>query len=221
MSWSRDDSVASSAPPETVGYRAVAVGGSAGGLVALTELLAPLPADFPVPILVAQHLHKTDGGQFAEHLASKVALQVTVARDKEIVEPAHVYVAPADYHLLVEPEGTLALSVDPKVRWARPSIDVLFESAARAWSDALVGVILSGANEDGAAGMRLIRQLGGLVVAQDPQTAANPVMPRSAIDEACIENVLTPAGIGELLLQLRCPSGLREPSTVRQGGGER
>jgi two-component system chemotaxis response regulator CheB len=109
-------------------------------------------------------------------------------------------VAPADYHLLVERDGTLALSVDPKVNWARPSIDVLFESAARAWADAVVAVILSGANDDGARGMKTIRALGGLCIAQDPDTAESPVMPRAAIALACIEHVVTPDEIGELLV---------------------
>jgi two-component system chemotaxis response regulator CheB len=183
-------------------HAAVVVGASAGGLESLLAILAPLPADFPLPVLVAQHLHRTDEGRFAEHLASRVAIAVTEAHDKQPIEPAHVYVAPADYHLLVERGGTLALTVDPRVNWSRPSIDVLFESAARAFGDALVGVILSGANDDGARGMQLIRELGGLCVAQDPQTAESPVMPRAAIELAGIETVLPPERIGRLLREL-------------------
>jgi two-component system chemotaxis response regulator CheB len=180
----------------------VVVGGSAGGLSALLAVLEPIPADFPLPILVALHLHKTDGGRFAEHLAARAAIAVSEACDKEVIEPAHLYVAPADYHLLVERGGSIALSIDPKVNWSRPSIDVTFESAARAWADAVIGVILSGANDDGARGMKVIADLGGACIAQDPDTADSPVMPRSAIELARIETVLPPAGIGELLLRL-------------------
>jgi two-component system chemotaxis response regulator CheB len=183
-------------------FRAVVVGGSAGGLSALLAVLEPIPADFPLPILVALHLHKTDGGRFAEHLAGSVSIAVSEALDKEVIEPSHLYVAPADYHLLVERGGSIALSIDPKVNWARPSIDVMFESAARAWADAVIGVILSGANDDGARGMKVIADLGGACIAQDPDTADSPVMPRSAIELARIETVLPPACIGELLLRL-------------------
>lgn len=183
-------------------YLAVVVGGSAGGVEALSALLAPLPADYPLPVLVAQHLHKSDDEYLAQHLDARLSLQVTEARDKEAAEPGRVYVAPADYHLLVERGGTLALSVDPKVNWARPSIDVLFESAARAWVDALIGVILSGSNEDGAQGMRLIRDLGGRAIAQDPSTAECAVMPQAAISMARIDIVLSPEAIGDLLVKI-------------------
>jgi two-component system chemotaxis response regulator CheB len=183
-------------------YAAVVVGGSAGGMEALSILLAPLPADYPLSVLVAQHLHKSDDEYFARHLDARVSLHVTEARDKEAAEPGRVYVAPADYHLLVERGGTLALSIDPKVNWARPSIDVLFESAARAWADALIGVILSGANEDGAQGMRLIRDLGGRAIAQDPSTAEYAVMPQAAISIARLDIVLPPEAIGDLLVKI-------------------
>ena len=183
-------------------YAAVVVGGSAGGMEALSILLAPLQTDYPLPVLVVQHLHKSDDEYFVRHLNDRLSLQVTEARDKEVAEPGRVYVAPADYHLLVERGGTLALSIDPKVNWARPSIDVLFESAARAWSDALIGVILSGANEDGAQGMRLIRDLGGRAIAQDPSTAECAVMPQAAINLAGLNIVLSPEAIGDLLVKI-------------------
>ena len=199
------------APPMARAFRAVLVGGSAGGTNALLTLLSRLPDGFGLPLIVAHHLHKTDGGGFAEHLASRLSLPVGEALDKQPLEPGHVHVAPADYHLLVEREGTLALSVDPRVNWARPSIDVLFESAARAWADAVVAVILSGANDDGARGMKLIRELGGLCIAQAPETAESPVMPRAAIALARIEHVLVPDEIGALLAELGAgPRELKE-----------
>lgn len=189
----------------TRAFRGVVVGASAGGLKALVALLGRLPGEFPMPVLVAQHLHPTDGGDFADYLASQLTLPVTVAIDKEMPAPSHVYVAPANYHLLVERGGTLALSVDPKVNWSRPSIDVLFDSAARAWADATIGVILSGANADGAQGMKLIREVGGKPIAQDPTTADCPYMPQAAIECAQIDCVLPPAEIGEMLVALSRP----------------
>ena len=179
---------------------AIAVGGSAGGMEALCAMLASLPADFPIPILVANHLHASDDGRFAAHLAKELPLPVSEARDKQPIEPPHVLLAPADYHLLVEDDKTLSLSVDPRVNWTRPSIDVLFESAARVWADALVCVVLSGSNDDGALGARFVISQGGLAIAQDPSTARFPVMPQAAIDLAEIDLVLPPADIGSLLL---------------------
>lgn len=182
--------------------RAVVIGGSAGSLEPLCQILSMLPRDYPIPLLVAQHLYKWDYGGFVSYIASRVALKVTEASDKEKIEPAHVYFAPADYHLLVEREGTLALSIGPKVNWSRPSLDVLFESAARVWTNEIAGIILSGANNDGAQGMKLIHDFGGLVIAQDPATAESTVMPLSAIELAQIKLVESPANIGNILLQL-------------------
>ncbi len=179
---------------------AIVVGGSAGGMEALSAMLASLPADFPIPILVVNHLHASDGGRFAAQLARALHLPVSEARDKQPIEPPHVLTAPADYHLLVEDDETLSLSIDRRVSWTRPSIDVLFESAARVWADALVCVVLSGANDDGARGARYVKSLGGLAVAQDPSTTRFPVMPQAAIDLAEIDLVLPLADIGSLLL---------------------
>lgn len=196
-------------PARSDAHRIVVIGASAGGLAALLTVLGQLPKSYPLPVVIAQHLHNTDGGRFAEHLDDSLAIRVVQARDKERIAAGHAYVAPADYHLLLERDGTLALSVDPKVNWSRPSIDVLLESAARAWGDAVIGVILSGASTDGAVGMRCIREHGGFCVAQDPDTAESPLMPRAAIEAARVENVLAPVGIGALLLQLTeaCPKG--------------
>lgn len=182
--------------------RAVVTGGSAGGMEALRAVLGPLPPDFPLPVLVVNHLHPADAGHFAEHLALALRIPVCEARDKQPIEPPHVYVAPADYHLLVERHGALALSKDPKVHWARPSLDVLFESAARVWADELVCVVLSGANHDGAEGARIVASMGGIVIVQDPASAPHPVMPQAAIDLVGVQAVLAPDAIGEALLDL-------------------
>jgi two-component system chemotaxis response regulator CheB len=181
---------------------AVVIGASAGGLEALAAVLEPLPADYRPPILLVQHLHPSDGGQLAAHLDRQLAVRVIEARDKQAIRAGCVHVAPADYHLLVERDWTLALSVDEPVCWSRPSIDVLFDSAARVWGRALVGVVLSGANHDGAAGLRQIGRFGGLTVVQRPRSALHPVMPQSAIDAGPVAEVLEPPAIGRLLARL-------------------
>lgn len=191
-------------------YSAVVIGGSAGGVEVLSTLLKKLPDNFDLRILVVQHLHPLGGEYLAEYLDGLCRLPVKEARDKEPVVSGHVYVAPADYHLLVEKEETLALSIDEKVNWARPSIDVLFESAARVFGKKLIAVLLSGANSDGAEGMRLIKQFGGLTIAQDPETAAYPAMPFSAVERGAAEQVLVKEEIADLLVRLGAPS-LKQP----------
>lgn len=186
-------------------YGAVVMGASAGGMEALMAVLSPLPVDHRLPILVVQHLHPADDGQLAALLDRQLAVRVVAARDKQAVRAGTVHIAPADYHLLVERDWTLALSVDERVCWSRPSIDVLFDSAARAWGRSLVGVVLSGANHDGAAGLRQIGQFGGLTVVQRPESAAHPVMPRAAIAAGPVAEVLDPPAIGRLLARLGRP----------------
>lgn len=183
-------------------YLAVVTGGSLGGMNALREIVCLLPENFAVPLLVVLHLHKSDGGRFCEHLSCSARLPVCEALDKQNPEAGHIYTAPADYHLLVERNGTLALALTPKVNYARPSIDVLFESAARAFGSRVIGVILSGANHDGAIGMQFIDSAGGLCIAQDPATAESPVMPSAAIDRLQNIKILTPFQIGEALIKL-------------------
>jgi two-component system, chemotaxis family, protein-glutamate methylesterase/glutaminase len=201
-------------------WRAVVTGGSSGGMEVLETILPRLPAEFSIPILAVQHLHPTDGGYLARYLDTLVPLTVQEASDKEPICPGHVYLAPANYHLLVERDETLALAVDEKVNWSRPSIDVLFESAASVWGDRLVAVILSGSNHDGAAGARRVQEHGGLVVVQDPETALQDAMPRAAIKAADIEVVLSIDQIADFLLELgagsKDDSGLQ---AAHPGGG--
>ena len=155
-------------------FSAVVVGCSAGGLAALIDLLTPVCNRSLVPVLVVQHVHRDDDGRFAAHLDAQLELNVCEAQDKVVARPGNVYLAPADYHLLVERSGRLALSIDPKVNWSRPSIDVLFESAAHVWGEALAAVLLSGASADGAKGMRAVKDAGGGTMAQDPTEAEDP-----------------------------------------------
>ena len=184
-------------------YRAVAIGASAGGYDALTAILSRLPADYGLPVVVAQHLHPDDAGGFAEGLARACPQNVVTACDKQPLCPAHVYVAPANYHLLVERDGHVALSTEERVNWSRPSIDVLFESAARAFGEGLVAILLTGANDDGTEGLRRVRDAGGLTIAQDPATAESPTMPQAAIDAGVVDDVLGLEQIAERLTQ--CP----------------
>ena len=180
-------------------YKAVVMGMSAGGLDAMKEILPGLPPDFPVPVIAVQHIHASQDGFMYKHLAAGCKITVKEALDKEPIEPGHVYFAPPGYHLLVEKELSFALSIDGKVNYSRPSIDVLFESAALAWQSGLVGVILTGANYDGAKGMLAIKEHGGLTIAQKPSTAESPVMPQAAIDIGGIDKVLTIEEIADFL----------------------
>ena len=189
-------------PASAVRYKPVVMGGSAGGFEALDAILSALPQDFALPVLVVQHLHLSDDGSFARHLARAIRLSVVEPCDKERIGRGCVYAAPANYHMLVERSGTIALSVNEKVNWSRPSIDVLFESAARAWGESVIAVILSGANDDGARGMRAVKEAGGLTIAQDPASAATPVMPQAAIDAGAVDEVLGLKEIGQRLIEL-------------------
>lgn len=193
-------------------YKAIVIGGSAGGVEALETILPALPENFGLPILVVQHLHPSDDGSFARHLARASRLPVVEPCDKERIEPGRVYAAPANYHMLVERDGTISLSVDKRVNWSRPSIDVLFESAARAWREAVIAVILSGANADGTEGMRAVKSAGGLTIAQDPAGAGNPVMPRAAIDAGAVAEVLGMEEIGRRLVEIGMRSAEPKPS---------
>lgn len=168
-------------PPEVKpSFDLVVVGASWGGLQALRWLLEGLPGDFPTPLVVAQHRANDSSDVMVRMLRGHSSLAISEASDKDAIEPGHVYIAPPDYHLLIEP-GSFALSTDEFVHHSRPSIDVAFESAADAYAERLVGVILTGANTDGSAGLKRIRDEGGVTVVQDPATAARPEMPSAAM----------------------------------------
>jgi two-component system chemotaxis response regulator CheB len=183
-------------------YEAIAIGASAGGLSALKEVLAPLPADFTLPILVVQHRLPTPDDFLVFFLDESCPLTVKEADEKELVKPGYVYIAPADYHLLVERDKTLSLSIDARVCYSRPSIDVLFETAAEAYLSGLIGIILTGASGDGTAGLKKIKEKGGLTIAQNPATAEIAVMPHSAIREDIVDKILSLAEIASFLAQL-------------------
>ncbi len=179
----------------------VVVGASAGAIDALRELLPGLPADFPAPVLVVVHIPPDGRSRMAEVLQPRCALKVREAEDKEPALAGTVYLAPPDYHLLVERDGALSLSNEEQVLYSRPSIDVLFETAADAFGAATAAVVLSGANSDGARGAARIARAGGLVVAQSPESATSTAMPLAAIAACPGALVATPARIAEILLK--------------------
>jgi two-component system, chemotaxis family, protein-glutamate methylesterase/glutaminase len=186
------------------------VGCSWGGFDALGEILGRLPANFPAAIAVAQHRAPgPTANALASFLERRGSLRVSDAEDKEPVERGRVYLAPADYHLLIE-GGSFALSVDARVQQARPSIDVLFESAADAFGDRVVAVMLTGANSDGAQGLVRVRRHGGYALVQDPETAVRREMPDAAIATGAVDAVLPLDQIAAELVAL-CTNGRPAP----------
>ncbi|HYK01965.1 MAG TPA: chemotaxis protein CheB [Thermoanaerobaculia bacterium] len=183
------------------GYQLVTIGCSMGGMQALQTIFETLPGDFPLPIAVVQHRYKTSNEGLPQFLRRHTKLMVVDTTDKEWIKPGTVYLAPANYHLLVE-RGELSLSVDEKVEYSRPSIDVMFESAADAYGSGVIGVVLTGANSDGARGAVRIKKRGGFVIAQDPKTAESPVMPQAAVDATRVDRILPLERIGPFLVEL-------------------
>lgn len=188
-------------------YEVIVLGCSMGGMAAMEKIFSVLPASFPVPIVVAQHRYRTSGEALPSFLRRHSKLNVVDATDKQWIHPGNVYLAPADYHLMLDQDGELSLSVDAAVSYSRPSIDVLFESAADAYRGAAVGVVLTGANADGARGAKKIKDRGGFVVVQDPKTAESPEMPSSAIAAVRVDRILPLDRIGPFLVELCRNSG--------------
>ena len=182
--------------------RVVVLGASAGAVEALGLLLPELPADFPWPVLVVVHLPARPPSLLVPLFSPRCALRVFDAEDKLPLAPGTVYFAPPDYHLLIESRALLALSVDPPVQFSRPSIDVLFHSAALVFGAAAIGILLSGANSDGAEGLRAIADAGGLAWVQEPATASAREMPLAALQRVPSARAMTPAALGQALCHL-------------------
>jgi two-component system chemotaxis response regulator CheB len=183
-----------------VSQRVVVVGASLGGLEALGTLLDALPENFPLAIVVAQHRRADAASGLPGLLQSRSRLPISEPEDKSELIPGHVYIAPPDYHLLVGPEG-LSLSVDGPVFWARPSIDVLFESAAYAFGAGTIAVALTGASPDGAEGAAQVARAGGTVLVQDPDEALSPILPLAVLERVRAEK-LSLAKIAARLVEL-------------------
>lgn len=161
--------------------RAIAIGASAGGVQALLRILPALPESFPMPVLVVVHVPPRKDNALVELFGSKCRIAVKEAEDKEPALPGTVYFAPPDYHLLIEADGALALSSDEPVNHSRPAIDVLFETAADAFGPGLTGIVLTGANHDGAAGLAAVGRAGGIAIVEDPAHAEVATMPAAAL----------------------------------------
>jgi len=177
----------------------VVLGVSAGGMRALDKLLPKLEPGFSFPLVIVQHLHPTQGDYLFDYYNEQCSYLIKEAEDKESLLPGVVYFAPANYHLLIDEDHTLTLSTDEKIRFSRPSIDVLFESAVGACFPCLTAVLLTGANNDGTIGMQKVKNAGGRTMAQSPETAEFSIMPQSAIKAGVINHVLSLEEIAEVL----------------------
>lgn len=175
------------------------IGASAGGITTLGYLFQQLGEHYPVPILVTKHLGSMDEDSMLKAIKQSSRLPVGIAMDKQQIESGHIYLAPAGYHLQVEDRGVLSLSLEGKVCHVRPSIDVLFHSAASVYRDSLAALLLTGANSDGTNGICRVQQLGGITIAQDPKTAEMAVMPASAIQSGCVDYVVELKRLPEFL----------------------
>lgn len=183
-------------------YEAIVIGVSSGGMSAMKILFSVLPKDFEIPIIIVQHVSSNSNNQWIELLNEKSDLTIKEADEKEKIENSTVYIAPANYHLLIEKNKTFSLTIDERVNYARPSIDVLFESAAEVYKDKLIGVILTGSNNDGTNGIKRIKENGGFVIIQDPATAESSYMPASAMAAVKPDAVLSLEEIIGLLINI-------------------
>jgi two-component system, chemotaxis family, protein-glutamate methylesterase/glutaminase len=186
-------------------YDAIVIGTSSGGMNALKFIFSALPVDFSIPIIIVQHISPRSDNQWIKLLNNNSKLYLKEADEKEKIEQGIVYIAPPNYHLMIERNKTFSLTIDERVNYSRPSIDVLFESAAEAYKNKLIGVILTGSNNDGTKGIKRIKENGGLTIAQDPETAESSYMPASAIAAIQPDYILSLEKITELLIKLDKP----------------
>lgn len=189
-------------------FDAIVIGVSAGGLAALELILPQLDALFPIPIYIVQHISPDSDNYMALHFDRRCRMDVKEAEDKEVPRPATVYFAPPNYHLMIEYDRTLSLSIEPRVNFSRPSVDVLFETAAEAYTDKLLGIILTGANNDGAVGLAKVKRFGGYAIVQSPDTAEADAMPSAAIDATEVDQVLPLDEIGSFIKSLVTGEGI-------------
>ncbi|MDF1796369.1 MAG: chemotaxis protein CheB [Coxiellaceae bacterium] len=180
----------------------VVMGTSAGGFSVLKAILSALPKNFSLPIVIVQHMGADCDSYMAQHLNTLSPLYIKQAEDKDVLKPGCAYIAPGNYHLLVEENGTLSLNMDERVRYSRPSIDVLFESAVDAYGDEIIAVVMTGANNDGAYGAARIKEYGGIIVVEDPKTAESPCMPTSVINATDVDYIEEASQIAPLLCRL-------------------
>lgn len=188
-------------------YQAIVIGASAGGLAAFKQIIPALPASFSIPIIVVQHISADSDNYVVTFLNDLSKIMVKEADEKESIKGGTVYFSVPNYHLLIERDKTFTLTTDKKVNYSRPSIDVLFETAADAYGAQLIGIILTGANHDGTAGLMAIKKTGGLTIAQDPDEAEAAVMPKSAIKTVKPDYILSLNNILNLLVEIDAQKG--------------
>lgn len=182
-------------------YGIISIGLSAGGLKTLSQLLPQIPDDFPIPIVVLQHRHKTSDNFLIEHLKTLSPIPLSEATQGETIQPNHIYIGPPLYHLLINPDLTFSLSDEPPICSSKPSIDVFFESVAWSYKNKAIGIILTGASKDGSYGLEQIGKYGGLKVVQDPNNAHNDFMPQHAIQHTKVDKILLIEKFGDFLKQ--------------------
>jgi two-component system, chemotaxis family, protein-glutamate methylesterase/glutaminase len=185
------------------GISLVVIGGSSGSLEAILNILPGLPDQFEIPILIILHRNSSQESVLADLLSHKSRLSVKEVEEKEFIRPGFLYLAPADFHVLIEKDGSFSLDYSEKINFSRPSIDVSFASAADIFEDALVCILLSGANTDGAEGLSYAKKRRGTTLVQDPEEAPVPYMPRTAIEMEMPTEILSSKGIVEYLAGLR------------------
>lgn len=183
-------------------YEAIVIGVSSGGMNALKFVFSALPASFAIPIIVVQHVGSRSDNHWIDILNDISKLTIKEADEKEKITAGNAYIAPANYHLLIEKDKTFSLTIDERINFARPSIDVLFESAAEVYKTRLIGIVLTGSNSDGTAGIKKIKEYGGLTIIQNPETAEAPQMPASALSAIKPDHVLSLQDITDLLLKI-------------------
>ncbi len=185
------------APP----HRLIIIGGSAGSFQTVVKLLSVLPKDFPLPVLLCLHRMRSIRHGFADALSIKSSKPVVEPDDKQVIDTKHIFLAPANYHILVE-NGIFSLSTEELCNNSRPAIDVAFESAAESYGRNLIAILLSGANRDGAKGMAAVKRHGGLCIVQDPTESLISTMPNAALQATVVDKVLTSDQIVDFVLKL-------------------
>jgi len=184
-------------------YKLIIIGGSAGSFQVINQMLSKLPREFKIPIILVLHRLKHVRHGFVEALSQKSSLPVVEPDDKTSIKPGNVYLAPANYHLFVEVNGRFALSTEEPVNHSRPAIDLSFKTTAYCFREKVIGIILSGANKDGAEGLKTIKQMGGLTIVQEPGEALIPVMPQAAIEKTGqVDHILSSSEIINFLCDL-------------------
>ncbi len=185
-------------------YELVTIGGSAGSAELIQKILERLPANFCLSVIIVKHVSPDyhDSEYYTDYLNKRCKLTVKEVDQLEIITPGTVYLAPANYHLLIEKDRSFSLNIDKKVNFCRPAIDVLFETASATFTNRLIGLILSGANDDGAIGLKEVKKKGGYTIVQEPQTTVFKTMPQAAINASEVDAILPPDLIADLLIEL-------------------